>query len=92
MNVLSTTRATFLRRQMALIAARSLSAHQGIGRSLDVHHARVLADRALDVFRVGRIDVSEFEAEVGHDLIEQARGSAVEIVAANYVIARFAAC
>ena len=64
-------------------------AHQGIGRGLDVHHARVLADRALDIFRVRSIDIGEFEAEVGHHLVEQARGSAVQIISADDVIAGF---
>ena len=63
MNVLSTTRTTFLRRQMALIAARSLEAHQRIGRRLDINHSRVLPDRTFDILRVGSVDVGKLQPE-----------------------------
>ncbi len=41
----------------------------------------------FDILRVGSIDVGKFQTEVGHHLVEQARRSAVEIIAANDMIA-----
>ena len=61
--------------------------HQRIGRRLDVDVARVLADGALHVARIGRVHVGELEAEVRHDLVEQPRHAAVEIVGGDDVIA-----
>ena len=54
--------------------------HQRVGRRLDIHVARVLADGALHIARVGCVHVGELEAEVRHDLVEQPRHAAVEIV------------
>ncbi len=64
-------------------------AHQRIGRRLDVDVARVAADGALDVARIGRVDIGELQTEVGHDLVEEPRYAAVEIVGGDDVIASF---
>ena len=61
--------------------------HQRIGRRLHIDHPRVLADGAFDVLRVRGIDVRELQPEARHHLVEQTRRSAVQIVAADHVIA-----
>ena len=63
--------------------------HQGIGRSFHIDHARVFSQRALDVLGIRSVDVGEFEAVAGEDLIEQSRNAAVKIVSADHVIAGF---
>ncbi len=61
--------------------------HQRIGRRLDVDVARVLANGVLDVARVRGVDVGELQPEVGHDLVEQPRHAAIQIVGGDDVIA-----
>ena len=61
--------------------------HERIGWRLDVHHARVLADGAFDILRVGSVDVGKFHSEICQHLIEEAGHAAVEIVAADHVVA-----
>ena len=63
-------------------------AHQRIRRRLDVNVARVLADGALDVARIGRVHIGELQAEVRHDLVEEPRHAAVKIVGGDDVVAR----
>ena len=88
MKVLSTTSATFFRRQICADRRQIAQPHQRIRRRLHIHHPRVLADGAFDVLRVGSIDVRKFQPKSGHHLVEQPRRSAVQIVAAHHVVAR----
>ncbi len=62
--------------------------HQRIGRRFDIDITRVLADGALYVARIGGVHVSELQAEVRHDLVEQPGHAAIEIVGGDNVVAR----
>src|SRR5580692_8335728 len=62
--------------------------HQGVGRSLKEHKPRALLQCALNIFRVGCIDVGKCKSKVRKHLIEQARRPTVEIMACDNVIAR----
>ena len=85
--MLSTTSSTFLRRQICADGGKIAEPHQRIGRRLHVDHTRVLADRPFHILRLRCVDVRELQAEAGHHLVEEARRSAIEIVATDHVIA-----
>ncbi len=88
MKVLSTTSSAFLRRHIWLMAFDVAQRHQRVRGRFDVHHARIFANGALDVLRVGSIDVGEFHSEICQHLIEEAGHASIKIVAADHVIAR----
>ncbi len=69
------------------MASKVTECHEGIGRSLDINHAGVFADGAFHIFHIGSIDVGEFDAVTGEHLIEEARNSAIKVVAAHDVVA-----
>ena len=61
--------------------------HERVGRRFHVDHAGVFSDGALDISRVGSVDVGEFHSEIRQDLVEEAGHASVEIVAADDMVA-----
>ena len=67
--------------------AQVREAHERVGRRLDVHHARLGAHRVGDALRVARVDVREGDAQMREELVEEAERAAVDVLAADHVIA-----
>ncbi len=88
MKVLSTTSSTFLRAANFADGLKISESHERVGGRLHINHARLFANGALNISDVGSIHVGEFDAVAGENLVEEARRSAVEIVAADDVVAR----
>ena len=63
--------------------------HQRVGGRFEEHQPRVFLERFFDRLQIGGIDIGEGEAEIGEHLIEQARRSAIEIVAGDDVVSGF---
>ncbi len=62
--------------------------HEWVGGRLDVNHARVSANGALDVPYVGGVHVGELHPVAGQNLVEQAGHAAIKIVPGDHVVSR----
>ena len=61
--------------------------HHRVRRRLEPDHLRVLADTRLDGREIGRIDRAKVHTELREDLVEDAEGSTIDIVADQDVVA-----
>ena len=62
-------------------------AHQWIRRSLDEYRASVRRNCVSDILRISRVDEREAQSITSEDLVEQSKRSAINIFAADNVIA-----
>ena len=63
--------------------------HQRIRWRFDEHHPRVWPHGALDIAEIRRVHVRELHAVVLHDFVEQPECSAIDVFAADRVVALF---
>ena len=61
--------------------------HQRIGRGLDENELSIASDGFFHCSQVGRVHISELQAKIGEDLIEEPGHAAINIVSAYNVVA-----